>query len=41
MYREGKAKNCIYLRKKKVNEQFGKNMNEGVNRNKVLLEGGE
>ena len=38
-YREEKrkAKRCIYQSKKKVNEQFGREMNENVNGNRKLL----
>ena len=32
-----KVKRCIYQRKKKVNEQFGKKMDEDVNGNRKLL----
>ena len=32
-----KVKKCIYHSKKKVNEQFGRKMNENVNRNKKLF----
>ena len=38
-YREErrKVKGCIYQNKKKVNEQFGRKMNQGVNRNRKLF----
>ena len=36
-----KIKRCIYQGKKKVNEQFGRKMNEDVNGNKKPLEGRE
>ena len=38
-YREEKrkVKRCIYQSKKKVNEQFGKKMNEDVNGNRKLF----
>ena len=32
-----KAKRCIIQRKKKVNEQFGRKMNEDMNRNRKLF----
>ena len=32
-----KVKRCIYQSKKKVNEQFGRNMNEDVNGNRKLF----
>ena len=32
-----KVKRCIYLGKKKVNEQFGRNMNEDENGNMKLV----
>ena len=32
-----KIKRCIYQGKKKVNEQFGKKMNEDVNENRKLF----
>ena len=32
-----KVKRCIYQSKKKVNEQFGREMNEDVNGNKKLF----
>ena len=35
--REGKIKIGIYQSKKKVNEQFGRKMNEEVNRNRKLF----
>ena len=37
--REGKrkVKRCIYQIKKKVNEQFGRKMNEDVNGNRMLI----
>ena len=34
---KGKIKRCIYQSKKKVNEQFGRKMNEDVNGNKKLF----
>ena len=39
MYREEnrKVKMCIYQTKKKVNEQFGRQMNEDVNGNRKLF----
>ena len=39
MYREEKrkVKRCIYLNKKKVNEQFRRKMNEDVNENRKLF----
>ena len=38
-YREEmrKVKRCIYQNKKKVNEEFGKKMNQDVNRKKKLF----
>ena len=38
-YREEKRKviRCIFQRKKKVNEHFGRNMNENMNGNKKLF----
>ena len=38
-YREEKrkVKMCIYQNKKKVNEQFGRKMNEAVNGNRKLF----
>ena len=38
-YREEnrKVKSCIYQSKEKVNEQFGRKMNEGVNGNRKLF----
>ena len=34
---ERKVKRCIYLSKKKVDEQFGRKMNEDVNGNMKLF----
>ena len=37
LQRKRKVKKCIYQRKKKVKEQFGRKMNEDVNGNKKLF----
>ena len=39
VYREEKrkVKSCIYQSKKKVNEQFGRKMNEDMNENRKLF----
>ena len=36
-YREEKVNRCIILSKKKVNEQFGRNMNEDLKGNRNLF----
>ena len=40
MEEKRKVKRCIYQSKKKVNKQFGRKMNEDLNGNRKLLEGG-
>ena len=37
IHKTRKVKRCIYLSKKKVNEQFGRKMNENVNGNRKLF----
>ena len=43
IYKEGKRKitRCIYQSKEEVQEQFERKMNQDVNGNRKLLEGGE
>ena len=34
---KGKVKRCIYQRKEEVQEQFGRKINQDVNRNRKLI----